>query len=62
MHSFHSIGSFVNFNEVVMYVFDLSRCCVEQDHALDRISQSLQRQKHIGLAIGDELDEQNGFV
>ncbi len=34
----------------------------EQDKGLEILQQSIARQKHLGLAIGNEIDDQNGAV
>ena len=36
------------------------KCCPEQDRGLEALSGALSRQKEIGLAIGDEVEYQNG--
>lgn len=35
-------------------------CLLEQDRGLEALSHALGRQKEIGLAIGDEVEYQNG--
>ena len=34
----------------------------EQDRGLDQLSQALRRQREVGLAIQDEVVEQNGKI
>ena len=34
----------------------------EQDKGLDLLAQSIARQKQMGMAIGNEIDDQNGTV
>eukprot|EP00912_Choanoflagellata_sp_UC4_P001191 UC4_evm4s744 len=52
-HTFPPLKSVLDRQQMIMK---------EQDAGLDLISQSLARQKQLGLAIGDEVDEQNEML
>ncbi len=41
---------------------DQQRVIEEQDRGLEAISQSLARTKRMGIAIGDEVDDQNDLI
>ena len=43
-----------------IHIFSYSNVS-DQDEGLARISNIVKRQKEIGLAIGDEIDGQNGL-
>lgn len=44
---------------LVSYIFG-SLISTEQDEGLEELAKAVQRQKHIGLAMHDEVEQQDG--
>jgi len=43
-------------------LFQQQQIMHDQDESLDRLSESIGRQRELSIQIGDELDEQNGLI